>query len=489
VTNPIRANRPSWPIGSRRCRVMVAAVGAAVLGVLACCGVASAGGYGPFTNPQPVSIEGYSGSVEEPFITPDGRYLLFNSSEAEPDFSLQFAASVNAQTFEYRGEVQGEGVNQAGSLSGTPSLDQEGNLYFISNRSYFETLSTVYGGHFSEGVVTGVHLVPGVSGESIGKVAFDVGVTPDGSTLYVSVGQFGEGGGPTSASIVMFDRQGGGFVRDPNSAETLSAVNAVGALDYAADPSANGLELFFTAATPALGEAPAIYRATRPSLSQPFGDVERIAAISGFVEAPSISADGSTLYYHEQVGSKFEVMTVTRARLMPTVTKVSPRKGPAAGGTTVTIKGTNLGEATAVEFGTTDATEIQFDSANEIIAVAPAGTTGQVNVTVLTAAGPSGVSAKDHFKFGSPTVTAVAPAGGSTEGGTIVTVQGSGFGLGTAATSFKFGKTPGGPVNCTSTTTCTVLAPAARAGTVAVIATMSGKKSKQNAPVDEFTYE
>jgi len=489
VTNPIKSDRPTTPIGGRSCRVLVAALAWAVLGAFACCGVALAGGYGPFANPQPVSIEGYSGSAEEPFITPDGRYLLFNSSEAEPDFSLQFATSINAETFEYRGEVQGEGVNQAGSLSGTPSLDQEGNLYFISNRSYFETLSTVYGGHFSEGAVTGVHLVPGVAGESVGKVDFDVDVSPDGSTLYVSVGQFGEGGGPTSASVVMFDREGAGFVRDPSSGETLSAVNAVGALDYAADPSANGLELFFTAATPALGEAPAIYRATRPSLGQPFGDVERIAAIGGFAEAPSINADGSTLYYHQQVGSKFEVMTVTRALAVPIVTKISPRKGLAAGGTVVTIKGTNLGEATAVEFGSTAAAEIQLDSANEIIAVAPAGTTGQANVTVLTAAGPSGASAKDHFRFGSPTVTAVSPASGSTEGGATVTVQGSGFGLGVAATSFKFGKTPGGPANCTSTTTCTLLAPPARAGTVAVIATVSGKKSKQNPPADGFTYE
>jgi len=144
-------------------------VAAAAVGVLATCGIASAGGFGAFSNPQTVSIEGYSGSAEEPFITPDGRYLLFNSSEAEPDFSLQYASRINAQTFKYQGEIQGEGVNQSGSLSGTPSLDREGNLYFISNRSYSETLSTVYSGRFSEGLVTGVQLVEGISGESLGK--------------------------------------------------------------------------------------------------------------------------------------------------------------------------------------------------------------------------------------------------------------------------------------------------------------------------------
>jgi IPT/TIG domain/WD40-like Beta Propeller Repeat len=473
----------------RRWRIIVSAAAGMGLAMLASAAFASADGFGAFGSPQTVSIEGYSGSAEEPFITPDGRYLLFNSSEAEPDFSLQLASRINAQTFKYQGEIEGEGVNQSGSLSGTPSLDQEGNLYFISNRSYSETLSTVYSGRFSEGLVTGVHLVEGISGESLGKVDFDVSVSADGSTLYVSVGQYGEAGGPTSASIVMFDREGDSFVRDPDSAEILSAVNAVDPLDYAADPSTDGLELFFTVANPAMGEAPSIWRATRSSLSQPFGAPERIAAITGFAEAPSVSADGSTLYYHEQVGSEFRIMMVTRAALAPTVTKISPRVGPAAGGTPVIIKGSNLEGATAVAFGTTQASVFHGVSATEITAVAPAGTTGQVYVTVVTPGGPSAISTMAHFKFLSPTVTGVTPAIGPTSGDTTVTVHGSGFALGTSATTIRFGRMPGSSVDCTSTTVCTVLTPAASAGSVAVTARVSRKTSKQNAPADDFIYE
>jgi hypothetical protein len=462
---------------------------AAVLVMLATSAIASAGGLGAFSNPQTVTVEGYSGSAEEPFITPDGRYLLFNSSEAEPSFSLQFASRINAQTFKYEGEIQGEGVNQLGSLSGTPSLDQEGNLYFISNRSYFETLSTVYGGRFSEGLVTGVHLVEGISGESVGKVDFDVSVSADGSKLYVSVGQYGEAGAPTSASIVMFDREGDSFVRDPDSAEILSAVNAVEPLDYAADPSADGLELFFTAANPAMGEAPSIWRASRSSPSQPFGTPERIAAITGFAEAPSVSADGTTLYYHEQVGSEFRIMMVTRAAPAPTVSKISPHVGPAAGGTPVIIKGANLEGATAVEFGTMQAGEVHVVSPTEITAVAPPGTTGQAYVTVVTPGGPSAISTKDRFKFLSPTVTGVIPAHGPIGGDINVAVHGSGFGLGTSATTIKFGRVPGSSVDCTSTTICTVLTPAASAGPVAVTASVSRKTSRPSPPADDFTYE
>ena len=66
----------------------------------------AAAGFGPFGSPRQASIAGYPGSVEEPFITPDGRYLLFNSSEEEPDFTLQYAAALpGGQAFEYLGAI------------------------------------------------------------------------------------------------------------------------------------------------------------------------------------------------------------------------------------------------------------------------------------------------------------------------------------------------------------------------------------------------
>jgi Tol biopolymer transport system component len=375
------------------------AVSAALLAMLCCGGPGRAAGYGTFADPQPVTINGYLGSAEEPFITPDGAYLLFNSSEAVPTFALELARRVDAQTFEYQGEIQGENVNEPEFLSGTPSLDAQGNLYFISNRSYSQTLSTVYAGDFSQGTVTGVHLVPGVAGEAPGKVDFDVDVSPDGSTLYVSVGQFGVDGGPTSSSIVIFDRAGAGFTRDPKSAKILRAVNQVGTLDYAADASSDGLELFFTAATPALGLRPQIYRATRSSTSKPFGGVERIGAISGFAEAPSISADGTTLYYHELVGSEVEIETVTRTANAPTIAQISPRRGTAGAQTPVTITGTGLAGATSVEFGDAAAAGFTQISATSIAAIAPAGAKGAVDVTLTTPNGTSSLSKHDRFKY------------------------------------------------------------------------------------------
>ena len=161
--------------------------------------------------------------------------------------------------------------------------------------------------------MTGVHLVSGVTGGVPGTVDFDVEVSPDGASLYVSVGQFGGGSVPSSAHLALYDRNGSSFALDSHSSGILRAVNKKGMLSYAASISTDGLELFFTRAKPG-GGVPGIYRAVRPTTSAPFGHVQRVAAISGFAEAPSLSADGSTLYYHLLVGSLFDIESVSRPR-------------------------------------------------------------------------------------------------------------------------------------------------------------------------------
>ena len=84
-------------------------------------------------------------------------------------------------------------------------------------------------------------------------------------------------------------------------------------------------------------------------------------------------------------------LTVTTA--IPTVTSVAPAAGPASGGSSVVITGTNLGSATAVDFGATPGT-ITADSATSITATAPAGSAGPVDVTVTTPGGTSATSAE-----------------------------------------------------------------------------------------------
>lgn len=74
----------------------------------------------------------------------------------------------------------------------------------------------------------------------------------------------------------------------------------------------------------------------------------------------------------------------------PTVTSLTPATGPYAGGTPILLVGTNLTGATAVTFGTHEATVYTVVSATQIVVDAPAHAAGAVAVEVTT---PDGTSA------------------------------------------------------------------------------------------------
>ena len=82
----------------------------------------------------------------------------------------------------------------------------------------------------------------------------------------------------------------------------------------------------------------------------------------------------------------------------PAVRAVSPASGPASGGTTVTITGSDLAFINAVYFGSQRASHLVVRSAHEITVKAPAGN-GTVNVRVSTAGGTSAVVPGDKFTY------------------------------------------------------------------------------------------
>jgi predicted outer membrane repeat protein len=82
----------------------------------------------------------------------------------------------------------------------------------------------------------------------------------------------------------------------------------------------------------------------------------------------------------------------------PTITAVSPSYGPLAGGTTVTITGTNLTNAVLVLFGSSPVSAFSEAGGNVITTVAPAGA-GTVNITVTTLTGTSPIGPQDQFTY------------------------------------------------------------------------------------------
>ncbi|VVE76123.1 autotransporter outer membrane beta-barrel domain-containing protein [Pandoraea anapnoica] len=169
----------------------------------------------------------------------------------------------------------------------------------------------------------------------------------------------------------------------------------------------------------------------------------------------------------------------------PTVTGVSPSQGSTAGGTSVTITGTNLADVTSVIFGGTSAS-ITSKTATQIIATSPAGSAGTVDITVTSPGGTSAVSGADQFTYvNAPTVSNVSPSSGPTGGGTTVAISGSNFVAG--STSVKFGATAAAGVSVTSASSLTAVAPAGAAGTVDITVTTAAGTSATGAS-DWYTY-
>jgi hypothetical protein len=180
------------------------------------------------------------------------------------------------------------------------------------------------------------------------------------------------------------------------------------------------------------------------------------------------------------------------AAARPVVASVSPAKGTALGGTTVTVRGRNFRVAgrnavKAVKFGSRTATKIHVVSATKLRCLAPRGV-GVVNVRVVTKAGTSATLKADRFAYqgGPPVVTGISPHSGSSAGGTVVTVTGSGL---TGATAVMFGAVPAESFTVQTDNSLSALAPqGAPDGTFVdvVVATPLGVSPPVAA--DQFTY-
>ena len=172
----------------------------------------------------------------------------------------------------------------------------------------------------------------------------------------------------------------------------------------------------------------------------------------------------------------------------PAVTSLSPVSGTTAGGTVVTITGTNLLGTSAVSFGGSAGTNITNVTNTSLQVTAPAHAAGAVNVQVTTPSGQSPVAAGGTYTYTTttvPVIASVTPASGPLAGGTVVTITGSGF---SGTTLVTFGGVAGtNPTNVTDTSLQVTTPARATAGQVDVIITAAGGTSVTSS-VAKFTY-
>ena len=177
---------------------------------------------------------------------------------------------------------------------------------------------------------------------------------------------------------------------------------------------------------------------------------------------------------------------VAYASTVPVVTSLSPSSGPAGAKTSVAITGTGFTGANAVSFGSAPANSFTVVADNRIQAVTPAEPGGTVDVRVTTPSGTSPVTPADRYTYiqNAPTVTALSPEGGSTSGGTSVSISGSGF---SSASAVHFGSLAAASYTVISDASIAATTPPEAAGAVDVTVTNPAGASPTS-PADQFTF-
>jgi hypothetical protein len=155
----------------------------------------------------------------------------------------------------------------------------------------------------------------------------------------------------------------------------------------------------------------------------------------------------------------------------PTLTTVAPATGDVAGGTSVTLTGTGFRSGATVTFGGAAASNVVVATATSVTCTTPAHAAGAVDV-VLTSNDSQSATKASGFTYtattAAPAIASLNPASGPADGGTSVTIAGTGFAAGALV---RFGGVAAAcdPITSAITVTCTT--PAHSAGKVDVTLT------------------
>ena len=144
----------------------------------------------------------------------------------------------------------------------------------------------------------------------------------------------------------------------------------------------------------------------------------------------------------------------------PSITSITPATGSMAGGTTITINGTNFTGASSVTIGGVEA-DVTFISATKITVLLHEGTPGAQNVVVSTSGGTVTSAGAFTYVAPVPTITSVTPNSGSLFGGTAITITGTNF---IAGATVQVGALAALSVEVVSPTSITAVTPAGATG-------------------------
>lgn len=169
-------------------------------------------------------------------------------------------------------------------------------------------------------------------------------------------------------------------------------------------------------------------------------------------------------------------------RGQPTVTNVTPSAGGVGGGTFITITGTNFAEGATVDMGGVACTaELTVVDDTTITCKTPVHAAGGVTVTVTNDDLQAGFMNAAYTFQAAPAVTSISPTRGRADGGTEITITGSGF---LAGAEVHFGTSPAVPAASLiidSSTQIRAISPAGAVGPTTITVTNDDEQSGSSA--------
>jgi IPT/TIG domain len=229
----------------------------------------------------------------------------------------------------------------------------------------------------------------------------------------------------------------------------------------------------FTSVVKACGTGCVMYGEPTGSGINNFGDIVEDALVSaaGPYNAAANFADGAAVM--QMVALRLAGQTIPS--FPTTATSVLPATSPEAGGVPITITGTGFATGATVVFNngagvTASAVNCSVASGTTITCLTPSFTTAGTTTVVVTnvdgsATTPLAFTYTPSTPFSTAGTGAISPDGGSTNGGTFVTITGSDFAAGAVV---RIGGVPAYKVQVVNSTTIQAILPAGSAGNPSV---------------------
>ena len=251
-----------------------------------------------------VTISGLTFDAMEPFISPDGNTLFFNSLNAGGNTNIYYALKENDSTFTFMGLVDGCYDPSPEHLDGVAAMDKDNHFFWISLRNYPFVFENLFSGWYSDGAVTDISRVYGdFYIYEPGWLIMDATINYEGDFLYFNNAYFNNClfGMPCDASLGVAEKiNDTTFAKLWNSDALFANVNDTNYIVYAPQVTQDGLELYFTRILNGTVNSE-ICISTRANTTDAWSLPTVIYANNGFVpEAVTITTDKKIIYYHQK---------------------------------------------------------------------------------------------------------------------------------------------------------------------------------------------